>query len=480
MLKVAPKVTCGDRSGYLCTKVVSLYSPHCGDPSHFPGANGGVPVPRQRLGREVQAAVTEDGSVDDTPDLDAVTFDAMDVQVTSQALNMWGRHPTALQAKIRDALIRGGYWRTKTGGHLLEIGRHQLVLSSDGRRCESYTLLPEPPPRTCAAPIDALMEPAWDRNAVDVDPDAVRQFTGRHRVDEDTAARELLGLLDDAARGMHHRAADGSHRMSHRGFTVVLSPDGATIIGYQTSHAERTPSEVRDKVPSRFGRASHRGTGEVGSWAKQRDHSVGHPPRDRWLKTLDIPKLFDPEHAWITSAVVDDSVPNRSALLDAVRRALGRAARAGRWVHGTAGCHNLSHAGRVWIISPDGRGVLNCKPAWPTSSDPATAGVMKDDAKPSAKRRGQCERCDGKARKGRKLCIPCAQEAAAQHAGKLPAAVPSGKTCDLCGQPSWYPVCDSCDRNLRRNPEQAPPRRDRLHSVSSVVSGGLPSLGKRR
>jgi hypothetical protein len=32
-----------------------------------------------------------------------------------------------LQKKIREALLRGGYWRTAVGGHLLEAGSQHLA-----------------------------------------------------------------------------------------------------------------------------------------------------------------------------------------------------------------------------------------------------------------------------------------------------------------------------------------------------------------
>jgi hypothetical protein len=143
----APKVRCQDRSGYPCSTVVALDSPNCGDPSHFPGANGGQPFEKREPGCEA-------------PDLDVLTFDPQRVHVTRSALNDWGRRPAALQAKMQQALIRGGYWRCADGTHLLEMGRHQMVLSSDGLRCESYAQLAEPPPhmgradRSCCAHVE--------------------------------------------------------------------------------------------------------------------------------------------------------------------------------------------------------------------------------------------------------------------------------------------------------------------------------------
>jgi hypothetical protein len=43
---------------------------------------------------------------------------------------------------------------------------------------------------------------------VALSPHAIRQFAGRHRVDEDTAAAELFDLPDDADAPGKHRRCD--------------------------------------------------------------------------------------------------------------------------------------------------------------------------------------------------------------------------------------------------------------------------------
>jgi hypothetical protein len=320
-----------------------------------------------------------------------------------------------------------------------------MVLSSDGLRCERYAHLPEPPKRTWGEPID-LVEPVWSLQAVAIDPAVVRWFVGRHRVDEETARRELSGLLRYAAEdGTRRKAADGSHLLSHQGFTVVLSPDGAVITGYETVHFERTPSQVRDRMPSRFGRARQRDGEPVASPSARRDQALLNPPKNTRVSIEEIPKVFDSKYAWVTSAVVDHDLPNRDVMVDGLRVALRSAARGGRWVAGTAGRFNLHHRGRRWIISADGQGVLSCKPPWPLGAQSNTATDRKTHGQPTPRRK--------------------------QRQGRL---------CDLCGRPSGGPICQDCDRKLRSIPRQAPSGPDRLYSVRSVVYGGLPSLGKRR
>lgn len=365
----SPKVRCSERSGYPCTKIVGLDSPHCGNPVHFPGANGGVPVPRTgRRQRIVPLTVSEDYDlIDETPDLDPVTFDARRVHISGPTLEAWGRHPKALQGKIRKALLRGGYWRTATGGHLLETGSDQMLLSSDGRRCDAYTRLPPRPTADSGDPAEALVEPAWDCEAVELSPYAVRTFTGRHRVDEDQAEEELFDLLDDAAiRGRQRRADNGDHLLIVDGFTLVLSPDGATVVDYRTVHAERTPSQVRAKVPSRFHGGSKKPSPE---WLARRDQWLNDIPPERRLTLEQACGFFDPDRAWITGAVLTRDRPDRDAAPDAVHDALRQAVAHGQWAAGPDGRHILEHDCRRWTVSADGRGVLGCDPPWPQSAD---------------------------------------------------------------------------------------------------------------
>ncbi|MHB1433461.1 MAG: hypothetical protein ACYCVZ_15265 [Streptosporangiaceae bacterium] len=372
MIYTPPKVRCSERSGYPCHRLVSVLSPHCGDRLHFPGANGGSPVARSRP-RKIGLTVAEDYDLieDDCPDLDPVTFDARRVWVTRPALEAWGRHHRLVQARIRLALSRGGYWRTAEGGHLLEIGRHQLELSADGRYCVAYALLPIPPSPPCGSPIEELRAPEWDPAAVVLSPHAVRQFAGRHRVDEDTAADELFDLLDDAAaRGMRFRFASGEHALAVDGFTITLAPDGATVIRYATVHAERTPSDVRDKVPSRYGRRHRRSPARWAAWMAERDAAVCAVPPEERVPAGQIASRFNPDRARITAGVVPHDQAGRQAEVRAIRDGLRRAAAAGRWSPGPDGCHILAHDGRAWTVSPNGHAVLSCEPAWCPAAPP--------------------------------------------------------------------------------------------------------------
>ncbi len=259
----SPKIRCGQRSGYDCDVLVSLDSRHCGDPDHVPGAEGGAARERARSERPRLTVDEEydlfDESIDGD-DLDPVTFDVSRVHLTKGALAAWPRKPWALKEEIRRALLRGGYWRTDDGGHLLEHRRHQMELSPDARRCIAYRpLAPVAMPESGDAVDELDADHGWDPEDVELTEGVLRTFGGRHRVDEDAAAEELFDLLDDAlVRGRRSRRADGSHRLEVDGFFLFLTPDGLNVYDYESKHAERTPAQVRNGVPSRFGKGRQR------------------------------------------------------------------------------------------------------------------------------------------------------------------------------------------------------------------------------
>jgi hypothetical protein len=159
---------------------------------------------------------------------------------------------------------------------------------------------------------------------------------------------ELFGLLDDAAaRGTQQRGRNGNHWLRVDGFTLVLTPDGATVVSYSTVHAERTPSQVRSKAPSRFGGGGRRGGGSKPSpgWLARRDQRLQEVPPERWLAPAQVPGYFDPDRVWITGAVVPHDHPDPVAARQAVREALRQAAAGGRWTAGQDGRHVLGGDG---------------------------------------------------------------------------------------------------------------------------------------
>lgn len=104
--------------------------------------------------------------------------------------------------------------------------------------------------------------PKW-RKPVPLDPDeaydvrvtrtAIARFIGVHGGTETAAEAELRSMLEDFLRDAGQgRKPTGYWVLIHQGYQVVLSPDCLTMVDYTTSHAERSWSQVKAGVKSRF------------------------------------------------------------------------------------------------------------------------------------------------------------------------------------------------------------------------------------
>jgi hypothetical protein len=96
--------------------------------------------------------------------------------------------------------------------------------------------------------------PAIHGSTLLVSATAQRAFTTRHQVLPEVAIHEIRFL---ASRAVEMDAVElmdtGRLKLSAKKFTLYLSPDGRTVIGYSTRHYERTPTQVFAGQPSRFG-----------------------------------------------------------------------------------------------------------------------------------------------------------------------------------------------------------------------------------
>ena len=108
-----------------------------------------------------------------------------------------------------------------------------------------------------------------DLDPEDFDPSSLKvatrcqtEFTGHHQVTPEVAIEEIRQFAEYALRqGDYERLDDGGHYLSRDGFTIWLSPDALMVTGYRTLHFERTPSQVRGGVRSRFkGRRNVKGS----------------------------------------------------------------------------------------------------------------------------------------------------------------------------------------------------------------------------
>lgn len=105
--------------------------------------------------------------------------------------------------------------------------------------------------------------PARLRQPVPLDPDeaydvrvtrtAIARFVGVHGGTELAAEAELRSMLEDFLRdAAQGRRPNGYWLLVHKGYRVVLSPDCLTMVNYTSSHAERSWSQVKAGVTSRF------------------------------------------------------------------------------------------------------------------------------------------------------------------------------------------------------------------------------------
>ncbi|GAA0444212.1 hypothetical protein GCM10009544_03740 [Streptomyces stramineus] len=88
---------------------------------------------------------------------------------------------------------------------------------------------------------------------VDVTRRVVHQFVGRHGGTASEAETQIRSLLEGLLRTGHvEQARDGLWRLQFSsGYLLLLSPDRQAVIGYHTTHRERTWSQVKCGVVSR-------------------------------------------------------------------------------------------------------------------------------------------------------------------------------------------------------------------------------------
>lgn len=127
----------------------------------------------------------------------------------------------------------------------------------------------------------AIPEP-W-RQPIPLDPDeayeasitatAIRKFVAVHGGTDKAAEAELRSMLEDFLQiGAAGQKPSGYWLLIHQGFRMVLSPDCLTMVDYTTVHAERSWSQVKAGVTSRFAADAKR------RWRARRELALS-PPR---------------------------------------------------------------------------------------------------------------------------------------------------------------------------------------------------------
>lgn len=215
---------------------------------------------RANMYEEFDAA--ESNGADDEG-LDPFAFSYADLGATSTAQSRSGLSVDELAILAGCAVRHGDYRPGRDGCHVVSHRGHRLVLSPDAKTIISYDPPREAPtktkhPATASATVELDPE-RFDPSAVAVSDRVLDAFCAKHGTDRDEARRELAAFMAWALAADGHRVAkNGCHVFAHRGFTVWVAPDGSKVTKYETRHIERTPCDVRDGVPSRFGSGRRR------------------------------------------------------------------------------------------------------------------------------------------------------------------------------------------------------------------------------
>lgn len=105
---------------------------------------------------------------------------------------------------------------------------------------------------------------------------------------------ELRSMLEDFLRvAPQGRKPTGYWLLAHKGFRVVLSPDCLSMVDYTTVHAERSWSQVKAGVRSRFAADAKR------RWRERRDLALSPPrmPTRTELRADELPWQIPNEQA---------------------------------------------------------------------------------------------------------------------------------------------------------------------------------------
>lgn len=98
-----------------------------------------------------------------------------------------------------------------------------------------------------------------DFDEVRVAQRAIDSFLFHHGGDRDVATSEILTMVEDFAQRASPRETSGGYLSLVRdGYEIVLSPDKVVVTAYSTVHRERTWSQVKAGVRSRFNGKSNK------------------------------------------------------------------------------------------------------------------------------------------------------------------------------------------------------------------------------
>lgn len=132
--------------------------------------------------------------------------------------------------------------------------------------CPGHRTADRPPMPANPAPREGAPVPEQPAGPVPLDPDeafeiriarlAVGSFVAVHGGSPQAAEAELRSMLEDFLRDATAKRNDGGYwSLARDGYRCTLSPDCSTMVNYKTLHGERSWSQFKAGVPSRYPQA---------------------------------------------------------------------------------------------------------------------------------------------------------------------------------------------------------------------------------
>ncbi len=189
---------------------------------------------------------------------------------------------------------------------------------------------------------------------------AVEGFLFHHGGDRVAAETEILAMLEDfSLRAIGHQSSGGFLALARDGYEIVLSPDRDAVTSYSTVHRERTWSQFKAGVRSRFGK---RASKAVPPPAESEPISV--EPPEQILALIDLEAIYLTRSAFSRGVKMMGTAGEESEVENFLRQALRGDIVADPAVERSENGAHLIHAStRTWILRADLLMVIGVRPA---------------------------------------------------------------------------------------------------------------------
>lgn len=194
----------------------------------------------------------------DPDGIDPAGFSYAEIHLSKKALETFGGDDLEMRILVGCAVRHGQYEGGRDGAHIVRFGDHSFVLTPDAGAVIGYrrqTSRGGMRRENEKVETVSLEDANFDPEKVEIGYRVIETFGNKHGCDDDEAEEELRDFLADAIEREKVRVAkNGCHIFEADGYTVWVSPDAKKVTKYDTKHIERTPRDVREGVPSRFGK----------------------------------------------------------------------------------------------------------------------------------------------------------------------------------------------------------------------------------